>query len=170
MKFKEIITYKSIFLLCCALAGCVTGFWWHTKQQDEWDRKYDEMDDIIDDIKKLKDSDNNHKEWVPSNDVPDSIMEKVRMPIFRRGECIAEVMADSMRYPSVDSGMVYMVKPHIKRYTTDGHLIMELWGDCGNAKIDDVNDGNISNIKVSGNTRMNRYAVRNPDVVMREVK
>lgn len=170
MNFKEIITLKSIFLLCCALAGCVTGFWYHTNQQHGWEVRNKELDDIKDDIEELKDSDDNHREWVPSNDVPDSIMEKVRMPIFRRGECVAEVTAESMRYPSTDSGVVYMVKPYVKRFTTGGHLIMELWGDQGNAKVDDLNAGDVSNISVTGNARMRRYAVRNQDLVLGKAK
>lgn len=147
MRAREAITLRSVFLLCCGVFGVGIGFW--LQRTGKPARAPRELRELKSELTAMRrQSAESRTTW-----------DNVKIPTYSdSGPCVAEVEAESMSCPSLGAGKVYLTKPYVRRYNERGQLVMELWGDRGEADVDE--HGSYSDVTVRGNTRMKRYAVK----------
>lgn len=154
MRFRESVTLHSVFLFLCGFAGMGVGFWWYARVSARAPNV---------DLRLMR-SELAAARKPPTASVKPAEFYEVKIPIYegKAGPCIAEITAEKMTYPSDEEGKVYMTKPYVRRFTEDGQLVMELWGDEGEVEIVKRPDGktDYSDVSVKGNTKMRRYAIK----------
>ena len=153
MRIRELVTVRLIVAFVCFTSGLVVGFLVHLRPVAVPARAAKEMTQLRADAAAM-------------DTTPQAELVQVKMQVYqgrqRVGVCVAEVTADKMMCPSAGSGKVFMLNPHVRRFTVGGDLVLELWGDKGTATIEEAPNGNtdFSDITVEGSARMRRYALK----------
>lgn len=145
MSFSEVITCRTIFILCVSVLGLSTGFWHHiNKEQTE---KYEKVSVEF--------------EGKPvEQETVETVAEGIRAPRYEQGILRSLVLAEKATW--VKGEDVKLIKPTIYEFGQDGRTVTCLVrGDYGFMTINEATRV-LTSIRMYGNVSLKRNGLKQP--------
>lgn len=145
MLFREVITIRSVFVLCMFAFGLSTGFWYHINKKPTEESE-----------KVLVEVEHSSVEQKPRV----TIIEGIRIPQYEQGVLKSLIFAEKATW--VKGEDVKLVKPRLYEFGSDGITVTSLVkGDYGFITIDDVTKA-LKSFRMSGNVSLKRTGLNEP--------